>query len=255
MDRIPFQEELIMHRFYADPARSSEDLVYLSDEDARHALSVLRLKEGQTVEVFRDGQRYEAEIISAGRDGVCVKPLSLLPSTEASLSVTLFQGLPKSDKMDFIVQKAVELGVSRIVPVIMNRCVVKLNPKDASHKLERWRKIAREAGKQCGRCIIPEITEPCSLSRLPSLSFLPGLNIVPWEESEGTGPLAFSRSHPAPASLGILIGPEGGIDRDEIALLRQAGFIPVTLGKRILRTETAGLAAVASLMALYGEME
>ena len=255
MDRIPFQEELIMHRFYADPARSSEDLVFLSEEDARHALSVLRLKEGQTVEVFRDGQRYEAEIISAGRDGVCVKPLYLLPSTEASLSVTLFQGLPKSDKMDFIVQKAVELGVSRIVPVSMNRCVVKLTPKDASHKLERWRRIAREAGKQCGRCIIPEITEPCPLSRLPSLSFLPGLNIVPWEESEGTGPLAFSRSHPAPASIGILIGLEGGIDRDEIALLRQAGFIPVTLGKRILRTETAGLAAVASFMALYGEME
>lgn len=255
MDCFPFQEELIMHRFYADPARSSGDLVFLAEEDARHALSVLRLKAGQAVEVFLEGQRYDAEITSADRDGVCVKLLSQLQSTEAALSVTLYQGLPKSDKMDFIVQKAVELGVTRIVPVIMSRCVVKLNPKDAAHKLERWRKIAREAGKQCGRCITPEITEPCTLSSLPSLPAFPDVNIVPWEESEGHGPLAFSRSHPGLSSLGILIGPEGGIDRDEIAVLNQSGFIPVTLGKRILRTETAGLAAVASLMALYGEME
>ena len=255
MDRLPFQEELIMHRFYADPARSAGDLVYLAEDDARHALSVLRLKAGQAVEVFLSGQRYEAEISSADRNDVCVKLLSQLPSAEAALSVTLYQGLPKSDKMDFIVQKAVELGVSRIVPVIMSRCVVKLNPKDAAHKLERWRKIAREAGKQCGRCMIPEITEPCTLSSLSTLPSFPETNIVPWEESEGNGPLAFSRSHPGLSSLGILIGPEGGIDRDEIDVLRQSGFIPVTLGKRILRTETAGLAAVASFMALYGEME
>ena len=255
MDRLPFQEELIMHRFYADPARSAGDLVYLAEEDARHALSVLRLKAGQAVEVFLSGQRYEAEISSTDRNDVCVKLLSQLPSAEAALSVTLYQGLPKSDKMDFIVQKAVELGVSRIVPVIMSRCVVKLNPKDAAHKLERWRKIAREAGKQCGRCMIPEITEPCTLSSLSTLPSYPETNIVPWEESEGNGPLAFSRSHPGLSSLGILIGPEGGIDRDEIDVLRQSGFIPVTLGKRILRTETAGLAAVASFMALYGEME
>ena len=255
MDRLPFQEELIMHRFYADPARSAGDLVYLAEDDARHALSVLRLKAGQAVEVFLSGQRYEAEISSADRNDVCVKLLSQLPSAEAALSVTLYQGLPKSDKMDFIVQKAVELGVSRIVPVIMSRCVVKLNPKDAAHKLERWRKIAREAGKQCGRCMIPEITELCTLSSLSSLPSFPETNIVPWEESEGNGPLAFSRSHPGLSSLGILIGPEGGIDRDEIDVLRQSGFIPVTLGKRILRTETAGLAAVASFMALYGEME
>ncbi len=244
-----------MHRFYADPARSAGDLVYLAEEDARHALSVLRLKAGQAVEVFLSGQRYEAEISSADRNDVCVKLLSQLPSAEAALSVTLYQGLPKSDKMDFIVQKAVELGVSRIVPVIMSRCVVKLNPKDTAHKLERWRKIAREAGKQCGRCMIPEITEPCTLSSLSSLPSFPETNIVPWEESEENGPLAFSRSHPGLSSLGILIGPEGGIDRDEIDVLRQSGFIPVTLGKRILRTETAGLAAVASFMALYGEME
>ena len=255
MDRLPFQEELIMHRFYADPARSEGDLVYLAEEDARHALSVLRLKAGQDVEVFLSGQRYEAEISSTDRNDVCVKLLSQLPSAEAALSVTLYQGLPKSDKMDFIVQKAVELGVSRIVPVIMSRCVVKLNPKDAAHKLERWRKIAREAGKQCGRCMIPEITEPCTLSSLSTLPSYPETNIVPWEESKGNGPLAFSRSHPGLSSLGILIGPEGGIDRDEIDVLRQSGFIPVTLGKRILRTETAGLAAVASFMALYGEME
>ena len=114
-----------MHRFYADPARISSDTAYLTAEDARHALTVLRLRNGQKVEVFAGSSRYAAEIVSTDRDDVLVRLVSILPSTEPSLSVTLFQGLPKSDKMDLIVQKATELGVSRIVPLNMERCIVK----------------------------------------------------------------------------------------------------------------------------------
>ena len=157
--------------------------------------------------------------------------------------------------MDWIVQKTTELGANRIVPVLMSRCVCRPGPGDFSRKLDRWRKIVREAGKQSGRCVVPEIAEPVDLRRLPALPGLPEVSIVPWEEAEGFGPLAFRKKNPGLSSLGILIGPEGGIEPEEIAFLRSAGFITLTLGKRILRTETAGLAAVSAFMSLYGEME
>ena len=227
-----------MHRFYADPGRRDGNSLFLSADDARHAVTVLRLKPGQHVELIMDQERWEAEIISTDSRNVCVRLVSALPSTEAKLTITLFQGLPKADKMDLIVQKATELGVCRIVPVLMNRCVSRPEPKDFPRKLDRWRKIVREAGKQSGRCLTPEITDPIDLCRIQDLPVLPGINIVPWEEAEGFGPLAFRAAHPAVSSLGILIGPEGGIEPEEIAFLQSAGFIPVTLGKRILRTET-----------------
>ena len=244
-----------MHRFYADPIRSNDDTAFLMHEDARHAMTVLRLKPGDHVEIIRDGSRFDAEISQAGDRDVTVRIISQLPSTEPALTVTLFQGFPKADKMDLIVQKATELGVSRIVPVLMSRCVVRPDPKDMERRLERWRKIAREAGKQSGRCLVTEITGPARPDRLADVAPLPAVNIVPWEEASGFGPLAFRKCHPELHSLGILIGPEGGIEKEEIIILQSAGFIPVTLGKRILRTETAGLAAVSAFMSLYGEME
>ena len=244
-----------MHRFYAGFNTGPETEVVLSEEDARHAFTVLRMKPGQHAEIIRDGQRWEAEITVSAPHNVRLRLQSLLPSTEPSLSVTLYQGLPKADKMDFIVQKAAELGVKRIVPVMMSRCVSKPDAKDFDRKLIRWNKIAREAGKQSGRCEIPVVDGPCTLTALPVDALIPETNIVPWEEAALFGPLALHTAYPALSSLGILIGPEGGIDRKEIQFLQSVGFIPFTLGKRILRTETAGLAAVASIMGLYGEME
>ena len=244
-----------MHRFFADPERSSDGVAYLTQDDLHHALTVLRLKTGQHVEIIRDSCRWEGEIVYTGNQDLFVRILTPLPSTEPSLSVTLFQGLPKADKMDLIIQKATELGVVRIVPVFMNRCVVRPEPKDMARKLDRWRKIAREAGKQSGRCVIPDITEAVVLNRLTEVLLSADCNIVPWEEASGFGPLAFRRAHPDIGSLGILIGPEGGIEKAEIEMLISFGFLPITLGKRILRTETAGLAAISSFMSLYGEME
>ena len=244
-----------MHRFYADPDRSTPDVIVLTPEDARHALTVLRLKPGHHIEAVLNHSRMEAVIEQTDKQEVIARRISLLPSTEPSLSVTLFQGLPKADKMDLIVQKATELGVNRIVPVLMNRCVVRPDPKDMLRKTERWQKIAREAGKQAGRCIVPEVFAPVSINSLSSIVPFPEKNIVPWEEAAGFGPLAFRSNSPEISSLGILIGPEGGIEKTEIDLLRSIGFIPVTLGKRILRTETASLAAVSAMMSLYGEME
>lgn len=244
-----------MHRFYPDPDRSRDDLEFLTPEDSRHALTVLRLKAGDQVTVISGGLPFLAEIVGEEDRIVCVRKHTPLPSAEPKLSVTLFQGIPKADKMDWIVQKATELGVSRIVPVAMTRCVAKLSPADCDRKLERWRKIVREAGKQSGRCVLPEVFPPVSVEQLLCREDLPSLNVVPWEVAEGFGPLALHRAHPEADSLGILIGPEGGITYDEIAALQTKGFLPITLGKRILRTETAGLAALSALMSLYGEME
>ena len=244
-----------MHRFYVDSENCDDDVVTLSDEDARHACVVLRMKPGQDAEIVVDGVRWSAEMLSVSPRDVRLKLLSVLPSTEPSLSVTLYQGLPKSDKMDLIMQKAVELGVTRIVPVLMERSVSRPDPKDSARKLERWRKIVREAGKQSGRCLIPQVSGILTLRELIADPDLPSVNIVPWENTDGFGPFAFRNAHPALSSLGILIGPEGGIDQEEISLLQSSGFIPITLGKRILRTETAGLAAVSAIMCLYGEME
>lgn len=244
-----------MHRFYPDPDQSRDDLEFLTAEDSRHALTVLRLKPGARVEVISGGCPWLAEIVCEENRIVCVRRISSLPSTEPKLSITLFQGIPKADKMDLIVQKATELGVSRIVPVSMERCVVRLSSADGIRKTERWRKISREAGKQSGRCVLPDIPEPVALEKLVDRIDLPALNVVPWEEAGCFGPLAFHESHPFTDSLGILIGPEGGISPAEITLLRSKGFFPMTLGKRILRTETAGIAAVAAFLSLYGEME
>ena len=244
-----------MHRFYADSDACPETEIVLPEDDARHAFTVLRMKPGQHAEVICNGERWEAEMTVCAPHNVRLRLLSPLPSTEPVLSVTLYQGLPKADKMDWIVQKATELGIIRIVPVLMSRCVSRPDPKDFSRKLERWNRIVREAGKQSGRCVIPVVDKPCTLAALPDDPLLPETNIVPWEDTSGFGPLALHQAYPALSSLGILIGPEGGIDRDEILFLQSAGFLPFTLGRRILRTETAGLAAVSSIMCLYGEME
>lgn len=244
-----------MHRFYADPEKSEGDVFVLTPEDTLHAVKVLRMKEGDQAEIILNGNRYSARIAEASDTLVKLFPESTLLSTEPRLSVTLFQGLPKADKMDWIVQKSVELGVARIVPVAFSRCVVRLSEKDGAKKQERWQKIAREAGKQSGRCIVPEVLPPVSLKKLPDLFDECEQVAVPWEECPNRGPLAFAKEYPRLRSLGIVIGPEGGIASEEMEQLTAFGGKPITLGKRILRTETAGLAALSVFFGLYGEME
>lgn len=244
-----------MHRFYPDPGSEQNGFACLTPEDARHAIKVLRLREGDHVEIVLNDLPWIAEIASVQGDRVVLRKLEPLPSTEPALRVTLFQGIPKADKMDWIVQKATELGVSEIVPLTLSRCVTRLDASDRIRKTDRWKKISREAGKQSGRCVIPQVHEPVSISGLTSSVMMPAISIVPWEGEKEYGPCSFHLEHPNLTSLGILIGPEGGISVEEINLLRDIGFLPVTLGKRILRTETAGLAALAAMMCLYGEME
>ena len=244
-----------MHRFYADGLGEIGSLVTLSEEDARHASRVLRMQPGDAAELFLDGRRFSAEIAEMTAEGVAARLISELPSTEAKLRITLYQGLPKAEKMELIVQKAVELGAARVVPVAMSRCVVQLSAKDGAKKQERWQKIAREAAKQSGRTVVPRVEAPLRFEEM--LRRLDGFEAVltPWEEAQGYGLRRFSQQWPQVRNLALIVGPEGGMSPEEVTRMEKAGARPVTLGPRILRTETAGLAAVAALLALYGDMD
>ena len=244
-----------MHRFYADERGVQGDTAYLCEEDARHATRVLRMKSGEACELFADGRRFSGEIDSIGDGEVAVRITGEMPSTEATLRITLYQGLPKADKMELIVQKATELGAAQVVPVAMSRCVVQLDGKDGRKKQERWQKIAREACKQSGRCEMLQVTEPISFKQL--LAKLPehGAAIVPWEDARGYSLGRFHADHPEVTDLAIVIGPEGGMSEDEVARMKDANCLSVTLGPRILRTETAGLCAMSALFCLFGDME
>ncbi len=244
-----------MHRFYADERGMTGDTAFLCEEDARHATRVLRMKPGEDCELFCGGKRYLGEIASIVEGDVLVRITGELPSTEAKLRITLYQGLPKADKMELIVQKSVELGACAVVPVAMSRCVVQLDAKDGRKKQERWQKIAREACKQSGRCDMMQVAEPLSFKQL--LARLPEHEaaIVPWEDARGYSLGRFHVEYPHITDLAIVIGPEGGMSEEEIARMKDANCRSVTLGPRILRTETAGLCAMSALFCLYGDME
>lgn len=237
-----------MHRFFASWA--GEKQAALSAEEAAHALRVLRMKAGDACQAIVDGGLYAA-VIAQTEPEVLLALGDALPSPEPSVEVTLYQGLPKGDKMDFLAQKCTEAGVRRIVPVLFSRCVAKWDKGDEK-KLLRWQRIAAEAAKQSGRAIVPEILSPITVKQL--CAALPGhaLALVPWEEQRGNG---IARQWHGQRNAAIVIGPEGGISESEIVLMQASGAVPVTLGPRILRTETAGLAALISLLTVSGDME
>ena len=246
-----------MHRFFADEAGIQNGKACLNAEDSKHALRVLRLEEGDEIELVCAPARYLARIESA-EDIVTVSVLEELRRTEAKTQVTLYQGLPKADKMELIAQKATELGVYAIRPVAMERCVVRLEGKDAAKKTERWQKIAREAVKQCARTSVPEVLEVKKLAQLTDECAQLDVMIVPWEEARDGSIRATLAPFAGREDLrvGILIGPEGGISQKEAMWLAEnANAKLVSLGPRILRTETAGLASLTMVMAYMGEME
>lgn len=247
-----------MHRFFADERGIVENIAYLNAEDAGHALRVLRLENGDEVELVCAPARYLAEIDSTEDGEVRLRVTEKLRDTEAQTRVTLYQGLPKADKMEWIVQKSTELGTGAIAPVAMIRSVVKLEGKDAAKKTERWQKIAREAVKQCARVNAPEVKMPRKLAAMKDELNALDVLIVPWEDARD-GSIADCLApfkEKERVSIGILIGPEGGIAPEEAEwLTHEAGAKLVTLGPRILRTETAAIASQTIVMALRGEME
>ena len=244
-----------MHRFYADDREIRDGQAWLEPEDARHAARVLRMKAGERLELFSDGGRWEAEFLSVTPEEAVCRVIAPLQTTEPRLKITLYQGLPKGDKMDLIVQKATELGACRVVPVAMSRSVVQLKANEGEKKRERWQRIAREAAKQSGRCLLMPVEAPISMKEL--LRRLPEHEaaLIPWEDAAGYSLTAFHREKPEVLDVAVVIGPEGGMSAEEVDAMLEAGGRAVTLGPRILRTETAGLAAITALLCLWGEME
>lgn len=238
------------HRFHIPAHRWDPDSLVLEDEEAHHCLDVLRCREGDRVFVFNgDGAEAEAEIVSASRGAVTLRARSLTSYPAPTFSLTLAQAVPKGKNMDLIVQKATELGASRIVPLLSERTVVQIHGAEAVKKREKWQRVALEACKQCGRSRVPEVAAPLPVGNFVRQSRDP-LRLV-----AAIGPEARSLKHvlaaragegePPPSAAALLIGPEGDFTRGELAAALSHGFVPLTLGPYVLRSETAAICALS----------
>lgn len=241
-----------MPRFFIEDIEG--DRLTVTGDDARHIGRSLRMKPGEELTLCDTrGTDCLCVIESVSETDVLVRVLERRQSdTEPSVKVTIYQGYPKGDKLETVIEKAVELGVSRIVPVLTERSVARPDDKSAARKLERWQRRALEAAKQCGRGRIPQVEPMVSFARLPQL--IKEHDRVLFCYELGGQPLAGTVGKDC-SDIGIFIGPEGGISSEEAQALEAAGAIPVTLGKRILRTETAPLAALTAVMLLTGNLE
>ena len=240
-----------MQHFFVDKDQIDDGHIYIKGEDLNHLKNVLRMKPGDEVCVNDgEGNAFFCQISYFTREEV-ILDIIREEKTKAELAskVYLFQGIPKGDKMDMIIQKAVELGVYQVIPVAMSRCVVKLDSRKKEKRRGRWKEIAKAAAKQSGRGIIPQISEVLSFEEAVNFAKNMDLFLLPYEEAKG---MAYTRSSIEAIrkgeSVGIFIGPEGGFDKKEVDLAAEAGARIITLGRRILRTETAGLAVLAILM-------
>lgn len=243
-----------MARFFVSPGQIGPASVSIFDGDVNHIRKVLRMKEGDELTVSDgDGTDYFCRIRSISEEVVvCDIVDSWTSYVELPVKLYLFQGLPKADKMELIIQKAVELGAYEIVPVAMSRSIVKLDEKKAGKKTARWQGISESGAKQSGRAIIPEVKSPMSYKNALEYAKTLDAIIVPYEKADE---IEVSRelisklcSDENIKSIGIFIGPEGGFAEKEIEQALEAGATPITLGRRILRTETAGLAVLSILM-------
>ena len=240
-----------MHHFFVTPEQGKEETIIIDGSDVNHIKNVLRMKIGEELEIS-DGnnKKFLCEIASMTADEVCAKiKQELIADTELPSKIYLFQGLPKSDKMELIVQKAVELGVYEIIPVATKRAVVKLDDKKASKKIERWQAIAESGAKQSGRNVIPEVKKVMAFKDAVQYAKSLDVLLVPYELAEGMSETKALISAIRPGqSVGFFIGPEGGFETSEVEYAIENGAKAITLGKRILRTETAGLTTLSILM-------
>lgn len=229
-----------MRTFFIDERQIRDERIEILGTDVNHITNVLRLSKGDRIKLVSSFNAYISEIIEVGKDSLVLSVIEKLEENkELNVRTYLFQGLVKGDKMDLIIQKNVELGISRIYPIKMERSVVRIENKDIEKKLARWNRIAMEAGKQSERSIVPEVMAPLSFKEAIDLSDA-SLKIIAFEGEEDRS-LKDLLSGYKDSSIDFLIGPEGGISKAELGYAISKGFISVSLGKRILRTETASV--------------
>lgn len=227
-----------MHRVFVD----HNQIPTITGSDAHYIKNVLRLKAGDQLELLDgSGKVYLVKISTLNKEQINCETISTsIPQTETKTKITIAQAIPKAKKMDLIIQKCTELGVAKIIPTLTERCIAK------GEKIKRWQKIAKEGAEQCGRTTIPEISPVIKFEEVIKLKDQYDLSLLPWELEENTS-LKKVLSSNKPKEILILIGPEGGFSQEEVKLAKSAGFTTITLGPRILRTETAGLVILAMI--------
>lgn len=241
-----------MYQFFVEPHQISDRIVRIEGQDVNHIKNVLRMKVGEELSVSNgvDGKEYRCGIVSLDEECItCELRFVKEDGVELPSQVYLFQGLPKADKMELIIQKAVELGVYAVVPVSTKRCVVKLDAKKAKSKISRWQGISEAAAKQSKRRIVPEIMDVMSFKE--ALNFVKDFEIklIPYELAEDMSKTKeIIDALQSGQKIAIFIGPEGGFEESEVEAAMNMGVQPITLGKRILRTETAGFTVMSWIM-------
>ncbi|MCL2678070.1 MAG: 16S rRNA (uracil(1498)-N(3))-methyltransferase [Clostridiales bacterium] len=245
-------------RFFLPSDKIKGAQARIEGADAHHIANVLRIQPGELLEIASLGRLYEARVVKADSENVSlVIEREVEKNMESPLQVWLLLGLTKGEKMDLAVEKATELGAGHIVPVACRRSVARPDENQARAKTERWQRVAEAAAKQCRRAVIPRVLPLCSLSEALRL-LPPGCALLaPWEDEHG---LSFAKALAAfsengkPEAAALFIGPEGGLEKEEAELCRSCGGLTFSMGPRILRSETAALAALSVLMYIWGDM-
>ncbi|MBQ7076970.1 MAG: 16S rRNA (uracil(1498)-N(3))-methyltransferase [Lachnospiraceae bacterium] len=238
-----------MFQFFIDESNKNDNLIYVTGEDLHHMKDVVRISPKEKVRVSVGKKSFIAELSNYEDDRAVLNILEEVPSSELSLNVTLYQGMPKGEKFEFIIEKATELGATRIVPVMMENSVVKLKEDKVKGKIERWQKIIEAAAKQSKRSVIPLISSPMPYKEALEDAKSCDLVLVPYENERG---VSFTKELLSDVrnkkSVAVFIGPEGGFSDKEVALTKEYGYNLVSLGNRILRTETAAICALSLIM-------
>lgn len=243
-----------MYHFFVQAKQHKEDIIRIEGSDVNHIKNVLRMKTGEKLNLTdEDGVGYTCSIKSFDTDSIIVDILEVFEvSHELPAQITLFQGLPKSDKFELIIQKMVELGVHEIIPVETSRCVVKFDDKKKENKVKRWNKIAESAAKQSKRTYIPKVRDIQTFRDAVRISADYDLKCIPYENAEGMkATKLFLNKLKKDMKIAFFIGPEGGFEASEIELAEKNNLEPISLGKRVLRTETAGMALMSMIMMTY----
>ena len=235
-----------MNRFFTD-SEIIDNKLKIENEDAHHIKDVLRLKENDRIICVKNKKEFLCNIDKFEKNSIILRVEEKLTAdyAEEIINITLMQGLPKGDKLEFIIEKAVEAGAERIIPLKLTRSIAKISEKDTGKKLMRFRKIAKSAAQQSHSLFIPEIEEPKTIKQIDFSIY--DLKIVCYEDEKKTSLKQVLGEYKAPKKIAVIIGPEGGLTPEEIEFLKEKDFISASLGKKILRCETAGLYAIASI--------
>lgn len=237
-----------MYNFFVEDNQIKEDVVEIINEDYKHISKVLRMSPNEKISICnrKTGDRVLSEIVSIDKEKVVCKIIKKLESNEMNINVTIYQGIPKSDKMEYIIQKAVELGATKIVPVEMKNCIAKI--KDVDKKTARWQVISETAAKQSKRNIIPKVTKPMDISQICNEIKNYDVVLVAYENEEKMNIKEMFKTNRNAKNIAVIIGPEGGLTETEVSQIIEKGATSVSLGKRILRTETASIVMLSMIM-------